>query len=472
MSTIKRLHRQAKSRRQRLAFTLLELIVVLTGVAYVTTCTVAPTSNPVCRVAATAPRQTVSTMDTADSSERCPIGRDWVTDFDHADPDYNTHAPEIWQSLRAGGCPVAHTQSYGGAWLPVTEEAVRQIAYDTENFSSVGVVVSNIKPDWEHMGLGAAAPITSDPPFHHHARRILLPAFSPHKIAGLEDDVRGLCSDLLDNIEDQLASADSREFDAAELYTQHIPVHVIARMLGMPIEHADLFRQFVHVVLEQVDVSADERDQLVDQVVNYIRNVVDDHRANRREDLVSHLIDSVDADGQPLGDEHIVGTVLLLLVAGIDTTWSAIGSTIMHFGRAAQDRERLLVEPELLTGAIEEMLRAYAPVTMARIVKDDVEVSGVQMRRGDWTLLPFPAANRDPDQFDRADEVLIDRVENRHAAFGLGIHRCIGSNLARLEMRVALEEFLKRFPRYEVSGDVRWSVGQVRGPRQLPVRLL
>ena len=116
----------------------------------------------------------------------------------------------------------------------------------------------------------------------------------------------------------------------------------------------------------------------------------------------------------------------------------------------------------------------YAPVTMARLVAQDHELHGCPMKEGEWVLLPFPAANLDPEAFDRADEVLIDREENRHAAFGLGIHRCLGSNLARLEVRVAVEEFVKRFPRFELADPdaVRWSVGQIRGPRDLPIQIV
>ncbi len=112
-------------------------------------------------------------------------------------------------------------------------------------------------------------------------------------------------------------------------------------------------------------------------------------------------------------------------------------------------------------------------VTMARVVASPVEVGGAAMERGDWVLVPFPAANRDPEQFERADEVLIDRLHNRHAAFGLGIHRCLGSNLARLELTVAVREWLARFPEFEVADPegVRWSTGQVRGPRSLPLKL-
>ena len=155
------------------------------------------------------------------------------------------------------------------------------------------------------------------------------------------------------------------------------------------------------------------------------------------------------------------------------STWSAIGASLWHLATHPQDRHRLVVEPDLVPTAVEEFLRAYAPVTMARLVSEPVEVGGCPMQVDDWVLLPFPAANRDPEVFDRADEVVIDRERNRHLAFGLGIHRCIGSNLARMELRVAVEEWLRRFPEFEVAerGGVRWSTGQVRGPRALPVRV-
>ena len=177
-------------------------------------------------------------------------------------------------------------------------------------------------------------------------------------------------------------------------------------------------------------------------------------------------------DGHKLAYEHVRGSMVLLLIAGIDTTWSAIGSSLWHLATHADDLARLVADPDVMLFALEEFLRAYAPVTMARLVREDHDFHGCAMQAGEWVLLPFPAANRDPAFFDRADEFVIDREQNRHAAFGLGIHRCIGSNLARLEVKVAIEQFVRRFPRFELAGDVTWSQGQIRGPRVLPVRIL
>ena len=171
-------------------------------------------------------------------------------------------------------------------------------------------------------------------------------------------------------------------------------------------------------------------------------------------------------------DDHILGTCNLMLVAGIDTTWSAIGSSLWHLAQHPEHRAQLRDDPDLWPSAIEELLRAYSPVTMARIVTEDTEYAGCPMHEGDRVLMPFPAANRDPAVFEDPDEVRLDREGNRHLAFGSGIHRCAGSNLARLEMRAALQVFLERIPEFELvdPSAVTWAGGQVHGPRRCEVR--
>jgi cytochrome P450 len=399
-----------------------------------------------------------------------PPDPDWVNDFDHAHPSYNANAPRIWDDLRSR-CPVAHTDRYGGAWLPVRHAEVSAVAYDTENFTSHSVVVSNGRPPEDTRPVGAAPPITSDPPFHHPARRVLLPPFAPRAIDPLEPEVRALCRELLDRLGPMEPGA---VFDAAVDYAQHIPVHVIARMLGFPVEDAELFRGFIHDVLEAVDVPIEQRIESFEKLRAYIAKQVAEHRLDPRDDLTSYLLDA-ELDGEKLTGEHVGGTIILLLIAGIDTTWSAIGSSLWHLAGHRGDLDRLVAEGDsLMTTAIEELLRAFAPVTMARLVQHDTELAGRSLSTDEWVLLPFPAANRDPAVFDRPDEVILDREVNRHVSFGLGIHRCLGSNLARMEVRVAVEEFLARFPEFELADPsaVSWSVGQVRGPRRLPVRVL
>ena len=394
-----------------------------------------------------------------------PPVSDFASDFDHTDDVYAADPFPIWDELRKT-CPIAHTERYGGAWLPTRHEDVAAIAYDTERFTSRSVIMSPFRPPVERAPQGVAPPISSDPPFHKGARRLLLPPFAPQAIDKLEPSTRAYCDELIE------AMRGRDVVDAAVEYAQHIPVRVIANMLGFPETDADRFRGFVTHVIEGVSLPLEERAEGMMVLFEYLRVQVEDHVAHPRDDLTSFLLAS-EMDGEALNADHVIGTMALLLLAGIDTTWSAIGASIYHLAATPADRERLVAEPELRPVAMEELLRAYAPVTMARLVREDMDYAGCPMKADDWVLLPFPSANRDPEFFDDADQVIIDRAVNRHAAFGLGIHRCAGSHLARMELRVALDAWLEAFPSFHLAdpAGVRWSGGQVRGPRLLPIAI-
>jgi len=400
---------------------------------------------------------------------------DWATDFDHGSPAYNNNIHQIWDDLKAAGCPIAHTERYGGVWLPLTHDLVKEIAYDPTRFSSLTPVVQQLKPsealleDPDALGapIGPVPPISSDPPFHADARRLLLPAFSPKVIDPLRKEVEEICNKLIDDM------GDVDSIDAAVQYTQHIPVLVVAQMVGLPLSDADRFRGWVDMVLGGIGAErSEERLAQFMAMDEYLTKHIEEHIENPQDDLTTYLLNA-EIFGEKLSPRHVFGTILLLIIAGIDTTWSGIGSSLWHLASNPVDRRRLVENPDKIPTAVEEFLRAYAPVTMARMVTDDMEFHGVQMKKEDRVLLPFPAANRDEKQFANPAVVDIEREENRHAAFGLGIHRCIGSNLARLEMNVAIEVFLKRFPDFELdmTEQVTWSTGQVRGPRNLPFKI-
>ena len=399
---------------------------------------------------------------------RAPVA-DWATDFDHVDPGYAARAPEIWDELR-GECPVAHSDRYGGTWLPVRHEDVCAIAKDTDTFSSNGVVVNDGRPEIPPP-VGFAPPITSDPPFHRIAREFLLPAFAPKPIEAKREATRQTCRELLDDLLADVEAGQTDIVDAALSYTQHIPVRVIADMLGVPRSDGDQFRIFIHRIMEQP--GTEERVEYEDSIDFYLDTLIAARAAEPQDDLISRMTHAT-IEGHRLEHEHVRGTCGLLIIAGVDTTWSAIGASLWHMAQHPEDRRRWITDPEVRPFAVEEFLRFYAPVTMARLVAEDTEFAGRSMRADDWVLLPFPAANRDPEAFEDAGEFVIDRLRNRHVAFGLGIHRCLGSNLARMELTVALEEWMERVPHFELAdpAGVTWSTGQIRGPRRLPVRVL
>jgi cytochrome P450 len=390
---------------------------------------------------------------------------DWTTDFSHMEPEWAADPYPILDDLRQR-CPIAHTDRFGGGWLPTRYDDVAAIAYDTEHFTSRSIIMSNFRPPRDIEPVGTAPPISSDPPFHHDARKLLLPAFTKTAVSKQEPPTRALCHSLID------ALAGRDVVDAAVDYAQHIPMRVIADMLGFPQEDAPQFREYVENTLEGVNLPPDERIARMGKLFEYLLGQIRDHLDNPRDDLTTYLINA-ELNGQKLDPFHVAGTMSLLLIAGIDTTWSAIGASLWHLAKAPEDRRRLVAEPELLPTAMEEFLRVYAPVTMARLVKEDMHWRGVDMKADDWVLVSFPSANRDPAQFERADEVVIDRAVNKHAAFGLGIHRCVGSHLARMELRVALEVWLERIPEFSLADPdgVTWAAGQVRGPRTLPLRI-
>ena len=399
----------------------------------------------------------------AENRPDTPPVTDWVNDWDWLDDGWGENAIDIWNDVREV-CPVGSTERYGRAFMPVTMDAIRDIANNTEDFSSIWVNVA--RPDAPRA---AAPPITSDPPDHHGHRRLILPAFNPKAIAAIEQEMRDYCRGLIKELDGMDA------VDAAVQYTQNIPVHGICIVTGLPEEDADLFRDWIYKNFQLAPKDNSVRLQVLTEMTHYISAILKDRLENPKDDLLT-VVANAEIDGKEVDWDIKVGYIRLQIIAGIDTTWSAIGSGLWHFAQHNNEVQQLIAVPNedpLWQTANEEVLRYYAPVTMARKVINDVNVQGCPMHAGDQTLVTFPAANHDPAAFEDAHIFKLDRQNNRHVAFGLGIHRCAGSNLARLEMLVAFQEWLRAFPNYSLDPTKKttWANGQVRGPRQIPVLL-
>jgi len=390
-----------------------------------------------------------------------PPVNDWTTDWDHHDPAWVNDPFPIWEELRQG-CPVAHTDRYNeGVWLPTRFEDITAIARNPEVFSSghSGVTAGGT------VERGKFPPIHLDPPDHGVVRRELLPFFAPARIAGWEPSIRAHCEELAESLEGQGGA------DAALDYAAHIPAAAIATILGIDSADGALFRKWL-LGIELGDNDSELLGRTVQEMGAYFAAAIEDRRTNPSDDLIGYLVEA-EIDGEKLDDGALQRLLSLQLVAGVDTTWGVLGASLWHLATHPEDRDRLVADPSMIATAVEEFLRAFASVSLWRTVVQPGAIGDQLVKPGDTVMMAFPAACRDPEAFDRADEVIIDREQNRHVAFGAGIHRCLGSNLARLELNVGIETWLKHFPNFELAPDatVTWAAGALRGPRSIPVRL-
>jgi cytochrome P450 len=397
-------------------------------------------------------------------TERRPVS-DWTTDFDHLSDEWAAKSPEILADLR-DRCPVAHTERFFGAYLVTRYDDISEVAHATSTFSSRVTSVNENHPDNIKLEL---PPITLDPPDHAPVRRALLPAFNPREVAALEPWVASVCERLLDDI------AGRELVDGALDYAQIVPVEVMGRLFGVSTEMGPQFRAWVDGMLKDGQVDLDIARKANREIQAYFAGQLAERRREPADDLVTMVLDAEarleDGSTRPFTERERIGALFVLMLGGIDTTWSTLGATLWHLATNAGDQARLRAEPELVPTAVEEFLRYFAPVSVSRVVTQDTELGGQPIPAGDRMVVAFPAANRDPDAFPDADRVVLDRAENRHAAFGLGIHRCLGSNLARMMLQTALRTWVTRTPTFRLAGgaEVSWTGGQVRGPRVVPI---
>lgn len=384
-------------------------------------------------------------------------------DFDLYDPAFLQNPYATWEAMRAE-CPVAHSDRRGGGWMLSRHADITAVALDPSTFSSRAIEVTGPVPA---PGRGLQIPpVTSDPPAHSADRRLLVPLFTKTAVAKWEPLTRDTANALIDGF------IDRDEVDASDVFSRDIPVIVTSRLLGLPREDEASHHDWTVRMLKDGAEDYEVRAVAVGAIRDYLRQVIFDRSALDEAGVISYLLDR-QAEDPELTDERVLGTSFLMLIAGIDTTWSALNSSLWHLASHPRDRESLVADPTRIPGAIEEFLRAYAPVTVGRIVTRETRLGERGLCPGERVLLPWAAANRDPEAFDRAEEIVLDRGRNRHLAFGLGIHRCLGAHLAQMELRVALEEWLRRIPEFELASDepVGWTAGNARGPASLPLRI-
>jgi len=390
--------------------------------------------------------------------------------FDHHTPEYADHWPELSRRIRSQ-CPVAHTPAWGGFYVVTTYEQMREVILDDERFSSRRTV-EGVDPSCP-IGITippapiGTIPIDLDPPDHRPYRHLLDPDFSPRAAEGWRPFVVDAVTACIDEIVE--AGRGDIVYDLAN----PIPALLTCRIMGLPLEDWQYYAEPMHesVYTPPGTPEAEAVHGKVEVMFGKLMEAVADRRKEPRDDLITKLVQA-EVEGAPIGDDVMLQMLFLVLVGGVDTTTSLIANGLRWLSQHPDVRDRLQEDPELLPTAREEMLRYFTPTQgLARTVTRDTELAGVPLKVGDRVFMSFAAANRDPAQFTEPDEVQVDRMPNRHASFGLGVHRCLGSHIARLEFDVVLSEILRRLPDYAVDDEASkryTTVGVVNGWEKMP----
>jgi cytochrome P450 len=362
------------------------------------------------------------------------------------------------------------TLPYGGeAWLAVRHADVRCVLADPR-FSRAAVVgrdVPRVRPEIDDQ---AASILNMDPPDHTRLRKLVAKAFTVRRVEELRPRAAELTAELLAGLRAAGPGADLVGHLAVPL-----PVTVICELLGVPVADRDVSRAGADAALSTSGMGPAERAAARDRMVAYMAGLVAQRRRTPTDDLLGALVAARD-DGDHLNEGELIALGIGILVAGHETTMNQIGNMVFTLLTRPDRGAALRGDRDAVAGAVEELLR-FTPLGASagfpRIATEDVELSGVTVRAGEAVVVAVHAANRDPAVFPDADELRLDRAENRHIAFGHGTHHCLGAQLARMELQEAIGGLLREFPDLRLAvpaADVPWRAGAlVRGPRALPL---
>jgi cytochrome P450 len=380
------------------------------------------------------------------SETKCPV------DFDYHGESLDAIF-DTYKELRSE-CPVGYSSKYGGFWFLTKNEDIFAAEQDHATFA---VAPSMLLPSFgTEVPL---IPIDIDPPSHAAYRRILLPLFTPKAIDALTPRVVEVAKNLASSIDTNGVA------DVSHAFARPLPTIIFSALAGFPEEDWPRFDTWIDEIIYERVEEPDVAKKAADEVFAYFDDLLARRRNEPdRDDIIGYLL-RAQVDGKPLTHDELLSYCYLLFLAGLDTTAWAIRSSLWQLAQDREAQERLRQDPDLMPTAVEEFLRTLSPVqAMARTATRDVEVRGKQIKAGERVVLAFGSGNRDEDQYEHSDDIIIDRVQNRHFAFGVGIHRCLGSNLGRREAVVALQQFLEVLPPFSLAEpDQPWhGVGPLR----------
>lgn len=390
------------------------------------------------------------------------------TTFDHR-TDSAIRADQFgrWDEVR-NECPVQRntTSAPRPVWYLLGYEQARSAFQDWETFSSSSVEA--FESDEMYARKKPWIPVEIDPPMHAEYRSLVAPFFAPKAINSMKGDIAELCTTLIDGF------VDAGEVEFMGDFAKVLPTRIFLALMGMPLEDAPLLLDWVGTLMHtrpEDDPDYAIRVGVRRKIMSYLADMIGARRAEPREDILSTMVTTELPSGRLLDDDEALSMSFQLYMAGLDTVANALGYTFAHLARSDEHRAMVVsgeVTPRQVT---EEMLRAYSVVNTSRVVMNDTEIDGCPISAGDRVVLSTAAANRDPAEFEDADQVDLARSTNRHIAFGAGRHRCLGSHLARLELETVIELWHQRIPNYRIpaGAEIVDHVGSVSGLLTLPL---
>ena len=347
---------------------------------------------------------------------------------------------------------------YGNAWHLLKYEHAMFMLRHPEYFSNEGATPFPRDPDDYFYFI----PIEIDPPHHRKYRAILDPVFSPKGVLALEGKIRDMANDLIDQI------IDKGECEYTTDFGRPLPVSVFLDLMGLPQEKRDTFVKWAVDLLHSNDRAVMAEAMRV--ISAYLKEVIAEKTKNPDEHVISRIVHAT-VDGRPLSPPEIFGFVVFLFIGGLDTVFATLNNIWLWLARNPERRQEMINDPANINAQVEELLRAWSVTFSGRVLAQDYEMDGVKMKKGDRVTAILPACNFDPEIFPNPTVVDFHRPRKPILAFTVGVHSCMGAHLARLEIKVALQEWLRRIPDFSLKPGTRieYRPGGVVGPEYVPL---
>ncbi|MCB2073312.1 MAG: cytochrome P450 [Novosphingobium sp.] len=374
-------------------------------------------------------------------------------------PEFLSDPYEFYPSLHEKYPPLFYDADtmVGGTWVTIKHadalKALRSSDFTIQN----GSIFPRDPEDFFPL-----IPVEFDPPEHRKYRNILDPMLSPKAVLELSNDIRALANELIDEF------IDKGECEFTTDFARPLPVSVFLNLMGLPLDMRDTFVRWVVSLISFAE--RDKAVQIMAEIREYLSSVIEEKRANPDNGAISRIVHGT-VDGEPLGEQEVYGFVFFLFIAGIDTVYAAMNNIWVWLARNPERRREMIAEPENIDSQLEELLRYYGVTFSGRTLVRDLEMNGVQMKAGDRFMCILPACNYDPDVYENPREVDFHRPRKPILTFTGGVHACMGGHLARLEIKIALQEWLRRIPEFDLKPGTQISYlpSGVIGPASVPL---